>query len=244
MWPSAAQSLSDGPEASAAMPSRRIMRRRKVAQAFEGCLTTTCTGAAEAQFTWVQVRPLGGPVMSGVRRSSMRGQPLMRSSMRIAKWTLVLAFSIALLDGGTSAQSKAPRFEDFPVTTRFSGKPANVRLMSRIARRFRTVIREQAKQGANFAGHYTVVEIGCGAACVELAVVNAKTGDVYFQPFPIMFGMMEDQQELLRNYPQQYRRDSRLLIAFGSPKNGGKGMYFYKWEKNRFRLIYTALKKN
>jgi hypothetical protein len=30
-------------------------------------LTTTCTGAAEARFTWLFVVPLGGPVMSSVR---------------------------------------------------------------------------------------------------------------------------------------------------------------------------------
>ena len=31
-------------------------------------ITTTCTGAAEAQFTWLFVVPFGGPVMSSVRR--------------------------------------------------------------------------------------------------------------------------------------------------------------------------------
>jgi hypothetical protein len=29
----------------------------------ETCLTTTCTGAAEAKFMWLLVVPLGGPVM-------------------------------------------------------------------------------------------------------------------------------------------------------------------------------------
>ena len=31
-------------------------------------ITRTCTGAAAERFTWVQVRPFGGPVMSGVRQ--------------------------------------------------------------------------------------------------------------------------------------------------------------------------------
>src|SRR5205085_10614337 len=30
-------------------------------------LTTTCTGAAEAQFVWVLAMPFGGPLMSSVR---------------------------------------------------------------------------------------------------------------------------------------------------------------------------------
>src|SRR2546423_15480396 len=34
-----------------------------MARAAKGRLTTTCTGAAAAQFTWLLEMPLGGPVM-------------------------------------------------------------------------------------------------------------------------------------------------------------------------------------
>ena len=59
--------LGGGLEAGAAVPSVRSMHNREAAAIFAGCLTTTCTGAAEAMFTWLLVRPFGGPVMSGVR---------------------------------------------------------------------------------------------------------------------------------------------------------------------------------
>src|SRR4051794_29079646 len=45
------------------------MRRREATASFDGCLTTTCTGAAAAQFSCLPAMPLGGPVMSSVRRA-------------------------------------------------------------------------------------------------------------------------------------------------------------------------------
>jgi hypothetical protein len=159
------------------------------------------------------------------------------------KLICVWVFASVSMTLSLAGQHQPPRFEDFPISERFHGKPMPVRLASREARRYRTAIREGVKEGPNFAGHYTIVEIGCGSACVLFAVVDAKTGAVYFQPFPISYGMMEDQKELLKSYPQHFRIDSRLLVVYGSRKNDGKGMYFYKWERDRFKLIYTALKK-
>ena len=47
------------------------------------------------------------------------------------------------------------------------------------ARRFRTMIREAAAKGPNFAGHFTVAEWGCGAGCVSVAIIDAATGSIY-----------------------------------------------------------------
>src|SRR6202041_301595 len=47
-----------------------------------------------------------------------------------------------------------------------------------IAKRYRTVLRYQVSEGANFAGHYRVAIWGCGMTCAMFAVVNLKTGQV------------------------------------------------------------------
>jgi hypothetical protein len=70
-----AAACGGGPLAGAAVWSGRIMRRRDAAQDFAGCLTTTCTGAADVRFTWLQVRPFGGPVMWSVMPRN-RSRPL------------------------------------------------------------------------------------------------------------------------------------------------------------------------
>lgn len=97
--------------------------------------------------------------------------------------------------------SNPPRFSSYKVKSTFKGKPAPVVLRGNpTARRFRTALREGTRKGPNFAGHYTVVEWGCGTECQQMAIVNAKTGHVYIPDFALSLGA-------------DYRRDSSLLIA-------------------------------
>ncbi|MBZ1348603.1 MAG: hypothetical protein KYQ20_02515, partial [Candidatus Nealsonbacteria bacterium] len=115
----------------------------------------------------------------------------------------------AALEVNKFTKEKLPRFEDFLVLERFEGAPAPVDLLSHPkAMRFRTVLREGAKKGPNFAGHYTIVTWGCSTACAVIAVVNAKTGAVYFGP--------------IANAGTEFRIDSNLFI-----KNPIKGPMFY-----------------
>jgi hypothetical protein len=59
--------------------------------------------------------------------------------------------------------NRAPRFEDFQIAT-FKDAPAQVNLSSNpIAGEYRTRIREAARKGPNFAGHFTVASWGWGA---------------------------------------------------------------------------------
>jgi hypothetical protein len=98
--------------------------------------------------------------------------------------------------------TRLPRFEDYPVKERFSGKAAPVDLASHPdAPQFRTRLREQARTGPNFAGHFTVVDWGCGSPCQQQAIVDARNGRVF---------MPED---LSTSYGVWYRLDSKLLIT-------------------------------
>jgi hypothetical protein len=114
---------------------------------------------------------------------------------------LLIILIIPVLAGASVAQKKAPRFEDFPVAGRSSGKPSRLNLSSHAqARMFRTMLRDVAKKGANFAGHYAIGYWGCGTECVRIGIVNLRTGQAYVSPFYASVGLA-------------YRANSRLLIV-------------------------------
>jgi hypothetical protein len=151
----------------------------------------------------------------------------------------VMASSVS--DG--HSQVRLPRFEDYPARKTFTGKPAPVKFSTRRARRYRTALANGAKKGSDFAGHFTIVSWGCGTACSEFAVVNAKTGDVYFPPFFYNYGLIEMPESLkdaISSLGQEYRIDSRLFIAHGSKAHNGKGIHFYRWDGNRFTFIRSV----
>nr|WP_294949993.1 hypothetical protein [uncultured Mucilaginibacter sp.] len=46
---------------------------------------------------------------------------------------------------------------------------------------FRTQIKDQCKaEGVNFAGHFTLVQWGCGTECAETAIVDRITGTIFY----------------------------------------------------------------
>lgn len=106
---------------------------------------------------------------------------------------------------------------------------------------FRTKITEGAQEGPNFAGHYTITTWGCGTGCVQFAIINAKTGDVFMPPFYIAGGMNVQQEKLQEEYPLQFKPDSKLLVVIGSRNEKGEGVYFYKWENDKLTLIHSAM---
>ncbi len=150
-----------------------------------------------------------------------------------------------------SAQSPAerpPRFEDYPVKEVFRGKPALPILETPEERKFEAVIgdgvskgwgvfdgatgKEFRRPGPNFAGHYVLVNFGCGQTdgnCLGAAIVDAQTGRVYRPPIPQVgvqwsqyFAVLAESlaphpAASFHNFrlksPLAYRLKSRLLIA-------------------------------
>jgi hypothetical protein len=139
--------------------------------------------------------------------------------------------------GSETSQAKTPQFNDFRVRERFRGNAVPVQLLTRQARTYRTVLREGAKKGPNFAGHYTIVTWGCGSSCIQFAIVDARTGRVYFPPFYVAFGSNLRGKSLRDREPLRFRRDSRLLIVTGSRNEKGEGVYFYEWVNGTLKLI-------
>lgn len=171
---------------------------------------------------------------------------MIRSGIAILTVALLGTLNGVAAEPQKTQQSEAAHFEGFPVAQaeRFRGKPAPVRLASREARRYRTAIREGAREGPNFAGHYTIVQWGCGAGCVQFAVVDAKTGAVFMPTFYVGPRAPVEGQSGEPDEPLQFRIDSRLLIVSGAPNEKNEGVYRYVWDGKRLRLLSKApLKK-
>jgi len=129
------------------------------------------------------------------------------------------------------------KFEDYPAVSDFKGKPAAPVLATKTDRMFRTQIREAAKKGPNFAGHYTVAEWGCGSGCVALAVVDAITGRIIAAPSGTLALPLPEGANGREYQGPVYKVNSRLFIADGCPGEVKCGTYYYEWKANRFKLL-------
>jgi len=91
-------------------------------------------------------------------------------------------------------------FNEFPVGEIYEGEISEPDFeTNQAALTFRTRIREGVREGTNFAGHYTVIEWGCGTGCQAHAVVDVKTGKIVSFGLPSVWGA-------------DYKIDSFLLV--------------------------------
>lgn len=98
-------------------------------------------------------------------------------------------------------QNNLPQFADHATTTQMITDPAPVNFDTYPqARNFETAITEQAAKGPNFAGHYTIIEWGCGTNCQGHAIVDAETGEIALTG-------------LVSNFGLAYQKGSELVIA-------------------------------
>jgi hypothetical protein len=137
----------------------------------------------------------------------------------------------------------SPRFEDYPAQIIQDVKSAPVvRFKTRGQREYRTMIRMVAKTGPNFAGHYAIAEWGCGTGCVQMAIVDVQSGEVYDGPFGTLpksllylgAGVEGDNTGIF------YKTASRLLIARGCPNYKSCGTYYYEWSGSLLRLLVNV----
>jgi len=142
--------------------------------------------------------------------------------------------SCLILSMFVSAQtSKQPSFSSYPATIeQVRVKSINFR-SGRETRRFRTNLTESLLEGVNFAGHYNISQWGCGTACLDGAIIDTRTGKVYWPKE--LRGIYAASDE-----PIVYKADSRLLIFNGYPaseKEKSKGRYYYEWTGTKLRFI-------
>jgi hypothetical protein len=169
-----------------------------------------------------------------------------RGKMRL-KMVLLTALIVALSSIGF-AQSNTPTFKQYAAKVE-KRKNVRVNLKShKNANMFRTNLRNAAKEGINFAGHYILTTWGCGTNCSHSAIIDARNGRVFFpnQLEGAGFGFCElpDDTE-----PLVFKPDSRLLVLSGfkggdlSLENGRCGIYYLEWTGARLRQVKFVEKK-
>lgn len=142
----------------------------------------------------------------------------------------------------------APRFDQYPVKAEQIKKPVMVNLKSHPdARTYRTMLRQGASKGPNFAGHYSVVGWGCGTSCTQFAVVDLKSGKVIFpDDFTGVMGLHFDADDFENEgggpfWGIRNKINSRLLIVVGMLDEDEKqeGAYYYLLEKGKLKRIFS-----
>ena len=145
----------------------------------------------------------------------------------VTTWLVLLAATLAGAD-----RTPAPPFERFPAALSDPARPARLRLTDPLSRSFRSALREARRGRSNFAGHYILTQIGCGAACIQVAAIDRKTGSIGWFPATI------SNWPLAETEPLAFRRDSRLLVVQGIlDERGPAKRRLYLFEHNRFRPL-------
>ena len=123
---------------------------------------------------------------------------------------LGIAFLAAFL-----AANPPSEFDKFPPEPGLSGQPKAPQLVSPMARRYRTMIRDAAAEGPNFNGRYTITQWGCGTNCILWAVINHATGEVWASPKPVSSCWVSLATEDEAKTPEWIvaRRDSSLIYV-------------------------------
>jgi hypothetical protein len=160
----------------------------------------------------------------------------------VPRFQKLLLVSFAFVSLSVGAQP-IPQFDDYRVTEIFRGAPARPVLATSEQRRYRTRITagvsESFKPGPNFAGHYVVIQWGCGSQCVMMAIVDTKTGAVYDPPLSGTGSELYIPLDNLSKMETEYHRGSSLMVLRDACRNfrGECGTYYFNWRENKFALV-------
>lgn len=119
---------------------------------------------------------------------------------------------------GTAESKQVLQPSDYPATGIYRGKTIlpDFRKRDRDFNSYRTRIREGMRDGPNFAGRYSVVQIGCGTGCSFVIIGDNKTGRP--SSFPrggedSLYLNLKHQLDS-RLMTTQYSRDDRCFIEY------------------------------
>ncbi|WP_179949792.1 hypothetical protein [Burkholderia sp. MSMB1459WGS] len=160
--------------------------------------------------------------------------------------------SSALMAGaGTASAATAaaacasPSFDRYPApaAARAPRKPAaSPRFTCDEAHLYRTVIRDEFAQPANFAGHDRIAIRDCGTDCRNVAIVDEDTSATYTTPgVKAVSGVMGNDEERV-----DFRAGSRPLIVAGcfdddcGDGNANAARFFHEWTGTRLRPVGTC----
>lgn len=156
--------------------------------------------------------------------------------------TMVLSLSFLGISA-SYAKTTLPSFPDYLVAQedKFNPKekPAAVDLSSyKDARTYRTKLRNGAQKGPNFAGHYTIVQIGCGTQCQENWIVDAHTGKILDRFSSMIYTKYELDSTLLILNPPDATFEKGYKEYPDAPIWAPIETVYQSWNGSKFEVLY------
>ena len=148
-----------------------------------------------------------------------------------------ILFSVMALCSVSALGQETPNFAKFPEgVVKATVKQVNLSSHPR-AKTFRAVLNNGLTGGVNFAGHFIIATWGCGSGCMQSAIIDGNTGNVFFPG--ALEGATLGYGELTNREPLEFKNDSRLLILNGVPggKETGYGTRYYEWTGQTLKLV-------
>jgi hypothetical protein len=141
-----------------------------------------------------------------------------------------------------TALTASDEFSSYPAAHRLKHPPASPIVKSGKAHRYRTVLREEAREGPNFNGHYRVASWGCGTNCIEWAVIDLETGKVWFPSGPAYSCWApEEQEEDVPDWFEMRVTSSLLYLHICDPPLRGSRAFnrrrVYVWSGSGLKLV-------
>jgi hypothetical protein len=146
----------------------------------------------------------------------------------------------ALVVAATTTASD--EFSSYPAAHRLVHSPAAPVVKSGKAHRYRSVLREEAREGPNVNGHFRVASWGCGTNCIEWAVIDLETGKVWFPSEPAYSCWApEEQGGDVPDWFEMRITSSLLYLHICDPPFRGSRPFnwrrVYVWRDSQLRLL-------
>jgi len=154
--------------------------------------------------------------------------------MKSAMTKTVIVVTVAIASATAQTRDISPwTFQHYPVVEDFKGSPAKPLLVTPHERSLRTQILDQAGEGPNFAGHFTIAHWGCGSPCVGFFIINERTGTIYDPHFAVACADNNQMDSSL-----DFNLNSRLIVATRFSDKFGCGTDFLEWDGKRLKSVY------
>jgi len=174
----------------------------------------------------------------------------MFNRFKLKKYTAISLIAIALSAVSAIAvadNEKLPQYKDYAVTDIYKQPNAPVNFAdNKKAQPFHKILQQASKFKPNFAGQYILTSWGCGMFCLQMGIIDAKTGKVAL-PEPKLPAHWN--KYLVGWTYEKPRVDSQLLIINAQlttiPRdqpNSLKGPLkqtkaYYQWKNDQLKLL-------
>ncbi len=157
----------------------------------------------------------------------------------------ILILSIFIMWSADIFAQKTPTYTQFPaITGKKTALVVNWNSHPK-AREFKTKLQSAlVKEPINFAGKFILKQWGCGTACIQAALIDTQTGDVYFPE--VLQGVTQGYNESFAKHEiLEFKNNSNLLILSGkagsdvddASKDYVQGISYFEWTGKDFSLL-------